>query len=131
MAQTLPAPSTALAGIPGGGTVAGLLLPAAESTTVTGTQVNFANNGAILVRVVMSTVAATIQFLVQRQILGANLATGFANAFSEALTASDTYIFGPFSPSVFNDVHGLAWIQFSAIPTGATIGSYQLAGTQQ
>lgn len=128
MALAISAPAVSLSGIPGGGAIAGLVLPASEANAIAAnTQANFPNNGAVLLRIVMSTTAATADFQIQKQVLGY---TPPVTTITQALSASTTYIFGPFSPSTFNDANGLCWVTFSVSPTGATLGVYSVPGVQ-
>jgi hypothetical protein len=115
---TLPAATVSIAGGPNSGTI----LPAAEPTSLaTFTGLNFANNGAVLLRVVVGAAGA------------GNLTVNFTRttegqlpaAFVTALANSNTYIFGPFSPSDLNDGNGLVQIDMSVV-TGNTAGLYTL-----
>lgn len=123
----LSAPTTSLSGPPGGGGIAGIVLPAAEAgvlTTFAGFSVP--NNGAVLVRVcVGSAGTGTLSFICQKTIEGALIAT---TVFSQVVANSTSYIFGPFRPSEFNDVNGLLQATISVV-TANTVGVYILPGT--
>jgi hypothetical protein len=109
----------------GGSLTAGLVLPVSETNTfVAGnTGCSFANNGAILIRfVVGSSGTGTVSFNLQRTVEGQLPA-----AFTQVLANSTNYIFGPFSPSDFNDVNGLVQVTFP-YASGNTVGLYTLPG---
>jgi hypothetical protein len=114
---TLPAPTLAIAQGP-----VGTVLPAAEATSLaTFTGLNFANNGAVLLRVVVgASGAGTITFNFQRTTEGQLPA-----AFTAALANSNAYLFGPFSVADFNDTNGLIQIDLTVV-TGNTAGLYSL-----
>lgn len=108
-----------------GGANSGIVLPAAEPTALTGfTGVNFANSGALLLRVVVGASGA------------GNITVNFARTtegqlpapFVIPVLASTPYLLGPFSPSDFNDVNGLIQIDKSGTVTGDTAGLYFLPG---
>lgn len=125
----LSAPSSFLAASPGGGTISGLILPASEATSITGspTAITVPNNGAVLVRIVVAVSGTgTIQFIEQKSIAGATLA---ATQFQQTLSNSTVYVFGPFAPSQFNDVNGLLNMQGTLLAaSGNTIGVYSVPG---
>lgn len=124
----LSAPTTTLAGSPGAGTIAGLVLPASEATSITGspTAITVPNNGAVLVRIcVGASGTGTIQFIEQYAISGATLAV---TTFQQTLSNSTNYVFGPFAPSRFNDVNGLLNMQGTLLAaSGNTINVYYSA----
>jgi hypothetical protein len=109
----------------GGGPSAGTVLPANEATNLTGfTGVNFANNGAILLRIVVgASGVGNVTFNFSRTTEGQLPAP-----FVVAVSNSTTYIFGPFSPSDFNDASGLIQIDKSGTVTGDSAGLYLLPG---
>lgn len=116
MAIVLPAPTVTL----GGAFTAGTVLPASEATSIAaGGAVQFANNGAMFLRVVIASVGTTITHVLQRTVEGQVPA-----AFTQVLSTTTAYIFPPYSPSDFNDVNGLVNLSFSGTPTGATAGLY-------
>jgi hypothetical protein len=118
MARTLlPAPTLFLGPGPG----AGLALPAAEATSITGfTGVNFANNGGILLRyVVAAGNNGNISIIFTRATDGSLPAP-----LVIAVAASTTYILGPWGPSNYNDGSGLIQIDKSGTVTGDTAGLY-------
>jgi hypothetical protein len=118
MARTLlPAPTLFLGPGPG----AGLVLPAAEGTSVAAfTGVNFANNGATLLRIVVgASGTVTLNILFSRTVDGALPA-----ALTVVLANSTTYILGPWGPSNYNDGSGLIQMDFTGTPTGDTAGLY-------
>lgn len=118
MARTLvPAPTLFLGPGPGGSVV----LPAAEGTSLnTFTGFNFANNGGILVRLVVGASgvgSVTINFT--RTVDGALPAP-----LTIAVANSTTYILGPWGPSNYNDANGLIQIDKSGTVTADTVGLY-------
>jgi hypothetical protein len=122
MARTLlPAPTVNLSG----GANAGTILPATEPTNLTGfTGVNFVNNGAVVLRLVVgASGVGNITFNFTRTTEGQLPAP-----FVVAVANSTTYLFGPFSPSDFNDVNGLIQIDKSGTVTGDSAGLYILPG---
>jgi hypothetical protein len=102
-------------------------LPAAEATTLTGaTGFSFANNGATVLRVVMGAAGTgTLSFLFQRGVLGQLIGTALFT--TSALANNGVYLFGPFQPSIYNDVNGLVQCTMSVF-TGNTAGIYFLPG---
>jgi len=97
-------------------------LPAAETSIAANAGFSFPNNGAVILRVVTGTVVGTLTFLLQKTTEGQTPA-GFV--VSGSLVASTGYLWGPFSPSDFNDVNGLfqaTWTGF----TGGSVGVYVL-----
>jgi hypothetical protein len=122
MARTaLPAATVSI----GGGASAGTILPATEPTNLTGfTGVNFANNGAVLLRLVVGAAGVgNVTFNFSRTTEGQLPAP-----FVVAVANSTSYIFGPFSPSDFNDANGLIQIDKSGTVTGDSAGLYLLPG---
>lgn len=116
MAINIPAPTVTLGGTPAAGTV----LPASEATSIAaGGAALLANNGAMFLRIVVASVGTTVTFTLNRTVEGQLPA-----AFTQVLSTSTAYIFGPFSPSDFNDTNGNLDISFSGTPTGATAGAY-------
>jgi hypothetical protein len=118
MTQTLVAPTFSVSGGPGAGTI----LPATE-TTLTATSVNFSNNGAILLRVVVGSAGTGTLSVAFQQTVGGQVIT----PYSLTLANSMTYLIGPFSPSQMNDANSLTWLTFSVI-TGNSAGLYNLPG---
>ena len=122
----LSAPSTAIAGPPGGGGITGLILPAAETALTGFTGFTVPNNGSVLVRVVIGAAGAgTIQFVCQKSIEGVAMPL---TAFQQSLANSTVYLFGPFRPSEFNDVNNLLNANLSVV-TGNSVGAYILPGS--
>ena len=122
---TLAAPTVSISGAPGSAGIAGLVLPAAEATAAVSTT-TVPNNGSVLVRIVNGGAAAiTVSFVVQKTILGEPVTQ---NMISESVANGVTKIYGPFPPSVFNDVNGSLNITFSAV-TSVTVGAYSLPGS--
>ena len=122
---TLTPPASAISGAPGSAGIAGLALPAAEATAAVATT-TVPNNGSVLVRIVNGGASPiTVSFVVQKTILGEPVTQ---NMFSESVANGVTKIYGPFPPSVFNDVSGNLNITFSA-EAGVTVGAYQLPGS--
>jgi hypothetical protein len=123
----LAAPVTAISGPPGGGAIAGTVLPAAETSLATFTGFSVPNNGAVLVRVVVGAAGTgNLNFVIQRQIAGASFVT--ATNFQQVVANSTVYIYGPFPPSIFNDANGLLQATISVV-TGNSVGVYQLPGS--
>lgn len=101
-------------------------LPASEATSIAAaTGVTFPNNGAVLLRLVLGAITPTISFLFERGVLGQLIGTALTT--SSALTSAGVYIFGPFQPSVYNDVNGLVNFTLS-VYTGSSAGIYFLPG---
>jgi hypothetical protein len=123
----LAAPTTALSGPPGGGGIAGIVLPASEAGSLaTFAGFSVPNNGAVLVRVCIGAAGTgTIAFIEQKTIEGAVIA---ATVFSQVVANSTAYIFGPFRPSEFNDANGLLQATITVV-TGNTVGVYILPGS--
>lgn len=122
MARTTLAPATNFIA---GGAGAGTILPATEATNLTGfTGVNFVNNGATLLRLVVgASGAGTVTVFFTKTVEGQAV-----TSFSIAVANSTTYIIGPFSPSDLNDVNGLVQIDKSGTVTGDSAGLYKLNG---
>jgi hypothetical protein len=121
----LAAPVNSITGPPGGGGIAGIVLPAAETALTGNTGFTFPNNGAVLVRVVVGAAGTgTIQFVCQKTIEGVLLPV---TAFQQTIANSTVYIYGPFRPSEFNDVNGLVNANLSVV-TGNSAGVYILPG---
>lgn len=117
MARTLiPAPTLFIGPGPG----ASLALPAAEGTSLaTFTGLNFVNNGATLLRVVVGGAGAgNLTIFFTRTVDGALPA-----AIVLALANSTTYLLGPWGPSNYNDANGLIQMDMSVV-TGNTAGLY-------
>lgn len=101
-------------------------LPASEPNSIAaGGGVTFPNNGAVLLRLVLGAITPTISFLFERGVLGQLVGTALTT--SSALTSAGIYIFGPFQPSVYNDVNGLVNFTLS-VYTGSSAGIYFLPG---
>lgn len=118
---TLPAPTITL----GGTFSAGTVLPATEpGVMVTGnTGFQFANNGAMFLRMVVAVAGtATATFNLSKTVEGQIPAP-----FTQVLANSTAYIFGPFSPSDFNDVNGLVQVTWPFV-AGNTAGLYFIPG---
>lgn len=124
----LAAPTAPLGASPGAGTIAGLVLPAAEANALaTFTGFSVPNNGSVLVRVTIGVAGAgNISFLEQKAIEGATLPSA---TFQQAVANSTAYIFGPFRPSEFNDVNGLLQVTLSVV-TGNFVGVYAAPASQ-
>ena len=101
-------------------------LPASENSIAAGGGVSFPNNGAVLLRVVIGAAGTgTLSFLNERPTLGQLVGTVLFT--TSALANNGIYIFGPFQPSIFNDVNGL--VQFTmSVYTGNSAGAYFLPG---
>src|SRR5580765_8290835 len=101
-------------------------LPASENSIAAGGGVSFPNNGAVLLRVVIGAAGTgTLSFLNERPTLGQLVGTVLFT--TSALANNGIYIFGPFQPSIFNDVNGL--VQFTmSVYTGNRAGAYFLPG---
>ena len=113
----LAAPSVAIAS----GNALGTVLPAAETSMAANAGFSFPNNGGVLLRVVIGSAGAgNLSLVVQKTVEGQTPA-----AIVLALSNSTTYIFGPFSPSDFNDVNGL-FQGLLSVPTGNSVGVYSL-----
>ena len=118
---SLPAATVSI----GGAFTAGTVLPAAEpNAMVSGnTGLSFANNGAVLLRLVAGASApGTVSFNLSRTVEGQLPA-----AFSQTLAINTAYLYGPFSPSDFNDVNGLVQVTWAFV-TGCSAGLYLLPG---
>jgi hypothetical protein len=101
-------------------------LPASETSISAGGGVSFPNNGAVLLRVVIGAAGTgTLSFLNERPTLGQLVGTVLFT--TSALANNGIYIFGPFQPSIFNDVNGLAQFTMS-VYTGNSAGVYFLPG---
>jgi len=100
-------------------------LPASEPTSLTGgSGISFPNNGAVLLRVVIGASGATVlNFFNQKLIEGA---LGNTVLFTTpSLGNNGIFLFGPFPPSVYNDVNGL--VQMTMVTyTGNSAGIYNL-----
>lgn len=120
---TLPAATVSIG--PGPGTT-GTILPAAEATSLaTFTGLNFVNNGATLLRLVVGASGAgnlTIYFT--RSIDGAAV-----GSWVVPVANSTTYLLGPWGPSNYNDASGLIQMDISVV-TGNTAGLYILPGAR-
>jgi hypothetical protein len=117
----LPAPTVTLGGVFSAGTV----LPATEpNAMVSGnTGLSFVNNGAMFLRLVVAGGGAgTVTFNLSKTVEGQIPAP-----FTQALANSTAYIYGPFSPSDFNDVNGLVQVTWAFV-TGNTAGLYFIPG---
>ena len=122
---TLTAPTTAISGAPGSAGIAGLALPAAEAAAAVATT-TIPNNGSVLVRIVNGGASpVTVTFGIQKKVLGNAITQAI---FSESVANGTAKIYGPFPPSVFNDVNGNLNITFSA-EASVTVGAYQLPGS--
>ena len=101
-------------------------LPASENTIAAGGGVSFPNTGAILLRVVIGAAGTgTLSFLFSRGVLGQLTASPVFT--TNTLANNGIFIFGPFQPSVYNDVNGL--VQFTmSVYTGNSAGCYFLPG---
>lgn len=122
----LAVPTTYIAGPPGAGAITGVTLAAQEANTLA-TYAGFSvpNNGSVLVRITVGAAGAgNVAFICQKTVYGASVA---ATSFLQALSNSTAYIFGPFSPSNFNDVNGLLQVTLSVV-TGNYCGVYYLPG---
>jgi|SRR5215469_14083424 len=123
MAITLPAPTLSIVSAIASPTA----LPTAEATSLTaGGGVNFANNGAILLRVCVGSSTTTLSALLQRSIEG--FLAGSTLYTTGTLAISTNYIFGPFSPSDLNDANGNFNFTLSVYTGGITAGLYKLPG---
>jgi hypothetical protein len=124
----LAAPATFVSGPPSGGAIVGIILPAVEGTSMAANAgFSVPNNGSILVRVTVGAAGAgNLNFIVQKTIGGGSMAT--TTDFQQVLVNSTVYIFGPFPPSIFNDVNGLLQATMS-VPTGNFVGAYNLPGS--
>jgi hypothetical protein len=101
-------------------------LPASENTIAAGGGVTFPNNGAVLLRVVIGAAGTgTLSFLFERGVLGALVGTALFT--TSALANNGVFLFGPFQPSVYNDVNGNANFTMS-VYTGNSAGIYFLPG---
>jgi len=101
-------------------------LPASETSIAAGGGVTFPNNGAIVLRIVIGAAGATVvNFLNERPVLGQLVGTILFTTSS--LANNGIYLFGPFQPSIFNDVNGL--VNFTMVTyTGNSAGVYTLPG---
>lgn len=134
MATTLT-PIGTIAGAPASGsitpTVVGSLLSSSGTalSTGTGVQFNWANNGAQLLAVNLTTSAGgfTAQFTIQRTILGFSFS---ASTVQNVIpSTAGVYLFGPFGPSNFNDANGLCWFtQSTASAATVFVGVLNLPG---
>lgn len=120
---TLPAATVSIAPGPG---ASGTILPAAEPTSLaTFTGLNFANNGATLLRVVVgASGAGNLTIFFTRSIDGAAV-----GSWVVALANSTVYLLGPWGPSNYNDASGLIQMDMSVV-TGNTAGLYSLPGAR-
>lgn len=109
---TLPAPTLFLGPGPG----SGLVLPATEATAISAfSGVNFANNGGILLRIVVGSAGAgTLSIFFTRTTDGSLPA-----ALTVALANSNTYILGPWGPSNYNDASGLIQMDLPGASTNS------------
>ena|SRR5208283_389626 len=133
MATTLT-PIGSIAGTPTGGALTPTILyPATLNASATAlsaspTTFTFANNGAMMVVVDVTTSAGgfVLQVLMQKSLLGFSFA-----AATVAYTIPSTiglYMFGPFGPSNFNDANGLCWLNQAASAATVFIGVYTIPG---
>lgn len=121
----LAAPTTAISLGPASGAITGVILPASETSLATFAGFSVPNNGAVLVHVVVGVSGAgNLAFICQKTIFGGSIPS---TVFQIALVASTSYLFGPFSPSNFNDANGLLQATISVV-TGNSVGVYQLPG---
>lgn len=113
----LPAPTLFCGPGPGGS----LVLPAAEGTSLnTFSGVSFANNGGILLRLVVGAAGVgTVTIIFSRTVDGALPAP-----LSVAVANSTVYILGPWGPSNYNDASGNIQIDKSGTVTADTAGLY-------
>jgi hypothetical protein len=117
----LPAPTVTL----GGTFSAGTVLPATEPNAMVAgnTGLSFANNGAMFLRLVVAVAGtATATFNLAKTVEGQLPAP-----FSQVLANSTPYIYGPFSPSDFNDANGLVQVTWPFV-SGNTAGLYFIPG---
>jgi hypothetical protein len=122
MAVALPAPTLSIST----SMTTPAQLPASETSIAAGGGVSFPNNGAVLLRVVIGAAGTgTLSFLNERPTLGQLVGTVLFT--TSALANNGIYIFGPFQPSIFNDVNGLAQFTMS-VYTGNSAGLYFLPG---
>lgn len=121
------APTAPFGASPGAGSIAGLVLPAAEANSLaTFTGFTVPNSGNIVVRLTIGAAGTgNIQFVCQKQIRGASLPL---TVFQQTLANSTAYVFGPFAPSEFNDANGLLNVNLSVV-TGNAVGAYVLPGS--
>lgn len=119
----LPAATLSIGPGPG----ASLILPAAEGTSLsTFTGVSFANNGALVLRLVVgASGVGVVTVLFTRGIDGVTPTAATINVAN-----STTYLLGPWGPSNYNDANGLIQIDKSGTVTGDTAGLYILPGSR-
>jgi hypothetical protein len=122
----LAAPLVPVSNIPGSSGLAITLLPTtyAGQPLTTVSLIQFPNNGAVLLHLIIAGAdTPVLQPLVETNaILGVSLLASAAFTTS-ATSTGHQYLFGPFSPRVFNDANGLVNITVTG-----TVSSSSFAG---
>jgi hypothetical protein len=106
----------------------GLVLPAAGVTSIAGTTgVQFANNGQMFLYLTIGSATTTLTMSLGRTVEGQAPAP-----FTQALSTSTNYLFGPWSPTDFTatDGSGLTYFTMSGALTGSAASLYLLSPRQ-
>jgi hypothetical protein len=101
-------------------------IPAATASTADGIDITtpataaalsmtMANDGLSLLHVKTGATTATLTFVPQRKMADGSTAGMSGTSLAKSLLANKNYVFGPFSPSVYNDSNGELNMTFSAI----------------